>query len=54
MRLLVLLWPACGIVVHILKAIKMETWFGTPIWHEPMTYVMFIPAMIVGPILLLL
>jgi len=48
-----MLWALSGIVIHIICAIEMKTWCGTPVWREPSTYVMFIPAMIGGPLLLI-
>ena len=48
--MLVLIWGVLGIIGHIVDASRMRTWCGTPIWDEPSTYVMFFPAMILGPI----
>lgn len=42
-------WPVSGIVCHIVYCCKDKTWCGTPIWQEPSTYLMFFPAMIMGP-----
>ena len=53
MESLGLLWPASGIVAHIIQANRMKTWCGSPIWEEPSTYVMFVPAMIAGPFMFL-
>jgi hypothetical protein len=53
MGLIILLWFLCGIAIHVQQANKMKTWCGTPVWEEPTTYVMFFPAMIAGPVLLL-
>lgn len=46
-----LIWCGSGIGCHIWQANQMQTWCGTPVWREPFTYMMFIPAMIGGPIL---
>lgn len=44
-------WMASGAICHIMQANEMKTDFGKPIWDVPITYVMFIPAVIAGPIL---
>lgn len=53
MEWLILLWPLSGVAGFILLAESMKTWCGTPIWEEPTTYLMFFPAMMAGPIMLL-
>jgi len=44
-----LLWILTGAVSHIIECCRMKTWCGTPIWAEPSTYMMFFPAMLMGP-----
>lgn len=50
MEFIFLLWPLAGIIAHIVGCNKMKTWCGTPIWDEPTTYAMFLPAAAAGPI----
>lgn len=47
-----LAWLLCGIIGHIWLCHKLVDWYGTPIWKEPLTYLMFVPSMILGPIML--
>jgi hypothetical protein len=54
MERLMFLWAASGVVAHIANCNDAKTWCGTPIWQEPLTYVMFGPAMLLGPIMFLL
>lgn len=49
---LFLIWALCGIVGHIRQANEMKTYFGKPIWEDFGTYIMFIPAMVAGPLIL--
>jgi hypothetical protein len=49
MEILVLAWPVLGVAGHIIACNKMKTWCGTPIWEEMTAYLMFIPALILGP-----
>lgn len=53
MEFLLLAWPIFGAVCHVAQCEKMKTRCGTKIWHEPSTYVMFIPAMVAGPLMLI-
>ncbi len=49
-KTMIILWPFSGILLHIVLSTMK---FGFSIWEEPMTYLMFIPAMIAGPTLIL-
>jgi len=53
MEAIAAIWPITGIVLHIIECNRMKTWCGTPIWEEPLTYVMFFPAMVAGPLMFL-
>lgn len=53
MEIVVLLWALCGAIGHIRQAREMKTYCGTPIWKDIGTYMMFVPAMVAGPIILL-
>jgi hypothetical protein len=51
MEIVLTLWMLSGIHAHVVAANDMKTWRGTPVWREPTTYVMFIPAALGGPII---
>lgn len=50
---IVLIWMGLGIVGHVWGANQMKTWCGTPVWEEPSTYLMFVPAIVAGPLMFL-
>lgn len=43
MEIMLLLWPVSGVVGHVILSSKMGA------WRDADTYLMFIPAMFVGP-----
>ncbi len=54
MEFVVLIWIGLGIIGHIRQSNEMVTWCGTPVWEEVSTYLMFFPAMLAGPLTLIL
>ena len=53
-EIIILLWMLCGVIGHIRQANEMVTYCGKPIWQDVGTYIMFFPAIIIGPFTFLL
>ena len=47
-------WVAIGWACLAIIADDMKTAFGRPVWREPTTWVMFYPAAILGPLMLII
>lgn len=49
-EIICLFWPLAGAAIYIVKCNRKKTFYATPIWQYPGTYLMFLPAMAAGPL----
>ena len=51
---MILLWPLTGIVWYTIVCCRMKTWCGDPISEQPLTYMMYLLAAMLGPALIII